>query len=304
MALRGAYWRLTAAAAAVTFASALALTIHPQWLNSLLSALYIASGGGVPPFRSSSIHVRRFNEEVLYDAPCDPDTFWPPASAAGGNTSWRDPHLLVNGSMLKMQWRVAGQVDGGGATYPISPEQFKRSFSQPDLESRCRWLRVAAALDAGTPIAIAVVGGSMTYGHESERPWSAFLDEWLQRVGASRGSKVTVSNLAEGGISGRQLGQMYCPGWKDFDAYIVDTGVNAELEIGAPQSREGISVLFECLLTKQPRSAALPAPLPPAIMYAESVDVDLRSYEEFPFSVDCSAVPARPGRPQWTVSLR
>lgn len=304
MALLGAFLRLADMAAAVTFALALALTINPHWLRSLIAALRIPEDAPTPVPRSSgssAYRVARVDSEV----PCDPDSFWPRAADPSGNTSWRDPRILMNGTLLKTQWLVADQHDMDGYPYPISAEQFRLSFTPPHIESQCRWARIAAALDSGAPVRIGVVGGSMTLGHDSARPWSSFIADWLARAGARRGGwRVSVVNLAIGGRSARQLGLEACPSWEGFDAYIVDTGVNAEWELGAPQMREGVSVLFSCLLRKQAKTAALPAPLPPALMYAEAFDIDLRVHPEFSFAPDCSTVPARHERPAWTVSVR
>jgi hypothetical protein len=199
-----------------------------------------------------------------------PDALWPPElniSAFihhwwGGGKTWRDEIY---------EWdNTTGTLDKAGHRYPITAAQFARGYSPPNAAMRCRWALIAAGLEAGKSVRIGVLGGSMTAGL-----WPTYLDGWLRVKARTRGFNISVTNIALGGQFARGLSTNACVKViGGYDAYIIDTGVNAMAEKTDAKLREGMAMLLECLLKKRGGTASLPAPLPPALLYAESFDVN------------------------------
>lgn len=160
-----------------------------------------------------------------------PDAFWPPwenvtdwvgtscKSECHGSLETIAPDRLT--STCCFSWRNSaydwanntGVLDSGGHRYPISPAQFERAFTPPDAAMRCLWERVATGLEAGLPVRIAVLGGSMTGEHRTpggNTGWPTFLNHWLGTVSRARGFNISIE-VFSGGQVARNHARDVCP---------------------------------------------------------------------------------------------
>ena len=194
-----------------------------------------------------------------------PDVFWPKGTEASGFVKWRDE---------SNEWNdTCGDLarDEEGHLYPLSARHFVRGFTAPNASWGCVWGHLSKAFAAKIPIRLGIIGGSMTMGHDWARGWPVFLTEWLTVRGWA--GTVTVDNLAVPATSARQHADSRCGEFNGYDGYIIDTGVNTVTESSRPAVQEGLSRLIACLVQKQATTAALPAPLPPALLYVGAVDI-------------------------------
>ena len=159
-----------------------------------------------------------------------PDAFWPPwenvtvwgsscKSECHGTLENIEPDRLT--STCCYSWRNSaydwanstGVLDSGGHRYPITPAQFERAFTPPDAVMRCLWERVATGLEAGLPVRIAILGGSMTGEHRTpggNTGWPTFLNHWLATVARARGFNIT-TEVVHGGQVARNHARHVCP---------------------------------------------------------------------------------------------
>lgn len=155
---------------------------------------------------------------------------------------------------------------------PLGMAELERSFSAPATpEAWCPWARVAAALDAGAPIDIAVLGGSMTLGGqcgEAVCAWPRYLAPWLAR--ARPHWRVTVTNLAASGHGSFEWAYTAIPflGKRRPDVIIVDTSVNAYMHAGPTPVLYGMDRLMWRLLNS-PGTLGRDAGAPPALLYVQ-----------------------------------
>lgn len=156
--------------------------------------------------------------------------------------------------------------------------ELERSFSAPATpEAWCPWARVAAALDAGVPIDIAVFGGSMTMGGqcgESACAWPRYLAPWLAR--ARPHWRVNVTNLAASGHGSFEWAYSAIPflGQRRPDVVIVDTSVNAYMHLDASAVLYGMD-RFMWRLLRSPGTLG-----PPAILYSMEFVLSCKDYLE------------------------
>lgn len=68
-----------------------------------------------------------------------------------------EPETAFWGPDYSPQWRLKFYA---GSTHPVPEEGFYRSFTPPNATLRESWTRVVAALDAGAPVKMVVIGGS------------------------------------------------------------------------------------------------------------------------------------------------
>ena len=103
-------------------------------------------------------------------ADIDPDMLWNGSSPNGNPPRWHDVQL----------WELNGTRDRAGRKYPLSAEQFSRSFYTPDDVSRCAWARIGDRLRAGAHVSVGVLGGSMTRGTWMAYSWPDVLQAWVR----------------------------------------------------------------------------------------------------------------------------
>lgn len=165
--------------------------------------------------------------------------FWPPAGAESGLGGGYGPG--------NARWRAAHS-----GRYPLTAAACERSF-QPAAAGACEWPRVWAALEAGAPVRVLVLGGSMTYGVAcaanetlSNQPcaWPSEVDYWLHAA-FSRWN-LTLVNGAHGGVAAGAFARD--PSLPTADVYIVDTVVNDLNEADRDSALSGYEMLLWRLL--------------------------------------------------------
>jgi hypothetical protein len=194
--------------------------------------------------------------------------FWPPASLSGPPSS--SPYEA--GAAL---WRHGAWARAARGGYPLSAAALARGFTGAARGgwAACAWARAAAALDAGEPLTMVVLGGSVTRGNmcgdtgEHSGPacaWPADVGHWLAR--ARPRWRLRVVNAARGAFDAGDWAR--APDLEPADIYVVDTSINvyqAGAEWALPHS--------DALLWRLAHAAA-PAPAmdgaPPALLAVEA----------------------------------
>lgn len=141
------------------------------------------------------------------------DVFWPREPLAGELTGLAE-------------WRQHPTVASRSLEYAFSAAALERSFAPPEDMGES-WSAVFDALEAGEPLSLQVIGGSMTGGIMAKvfggfYAWPAELALWLRLVRPHW--NLTVTNAAVGGIYADTWATR--AGLDPADVYIVDTLVN------------------------------------------------------------------------------
>ena len=225
--------------------------------------------------RSSFVHLIFFIlvTGVIYFSPFSP----PKKLSAFSSSSSITTNETINSTDLLLKitkenraadlfWPVRDTGFGGGegpgnavwrlfGNYSLSSSSFSRSFSYSN-DFPCDWKRIFTALNAGGPVSIHIIGGSMTYGtacmlrpanvSENDCAWPAELAFWIHYWFPTW--NVTIKNLARGGWDSAAFAND--PSLEPSDLYIVDTGIN-DMRVEVDVAITGYDRLLLRLLTSK-----------------------------------------------------
>ena len=158
-------------------------------------------------------------------------------------------------------WAADVSLLRGDAEYPFSLADLAQAVALPsDASAAAAWLAAFDALDAGAPVRVTVIGGSMTYGIQCCCPegprcaWPSKLEAWLHFIRPRW--NVSVLNYGMGGTYDAWLTMLIEPA----DIFIIDTSVNiAQASVAAGR-------VYDALLWRLLHMTAPALSGPPALL--------------------------------------
>lgn len=151
------------------------------------------------------------------------DALWPRAPVIEA-----DPLKTEGFGPQQLHWKTKREATSTAAAYPLTLEQFERSFLPPG--DACNWQRMLDALDDGRRLRLVVLGGSMTHGIGCARDALAPICAWYNELRAWLAAirphwKLEVVGQGFGGQHAGDLARSTAV--QPADIYVVDTLVNS-----------------------------------------------------------------------------
>ena len=151
-----------------------------------------------------------------------------PRRNLSGSHFW--PHYEDDDIARRPTWTSAKWMKADAAGYPIEAGGFPRSFRPGSAAALATFAAVAASADAGLPIVITVIGGSMTVGTGcgfAACAWAGDVAAWLHSERPHW--RVTVRNVARGSTDSEMWARSHQRffGIGPTDVFLVDTSVNS-----------------------------------------------------------------------------